>query len=145
MNPEVQQKIIELLKVPQLSNLATVTLDGKPWTRYVMINSDNEFNLRSAVCINSRKVKQIENNPEVHVTFGINDPADLSKPYVQIQGKARITTDRKEKNDYWFDMLSAVFSGPDDPNYSVLVIEPYRAEFMNPGSMSPEIWEKEFR
>ena len=142
MNSEIKQKIIELLKFPQLSNLATITLDGKPWTRYVMISSDSEFNLRSAVSINSRKIKQIENTPEVHIAFGINDPKDLSKPYVQIQGKAKITTDQKEKNDYWFDMLSAVFSGPEDPNYSVLVIEPYRAEFNNPGSMIPEIWEK---
>lgn len=142
MNLEIKQKIIDLLKFPQLSNLATITLDGKPWTRYVMINSDKDFNLRSAVCINSRKIKQIENNSEVHITFGINDPKDLNKPYVQIQGKARITSDQKEKNDYWFDMLSYVFTGPEDPNYTILIIEPYRAEFINPGSMVPEIWEK---
>ncbi len=142
MSSDVRQNIIEMLRFPQLSNLATITLDGKPWTRYVMIKSDNEFHLRSAVCIHSRKIKQIEKNPEVHLTFGINDPQDLSKPYVQIQGKARITTDQKEKSDYWFDMLSAVFSGPEDPDYSILVVEPYRAEFIGPGSMTPEVWEK---
>ena len=35
----------------------------------------------------------------IHLTFGINDPADLNKPYVQIQGKAVITTDQNEKNN----------------------------------------------
>ena len=39
---DIRQKVIDLLKTPQLSNLATITLDGKPWTRYVMIKSDNE-------------------------------------------------------------------------------------------------------
>jgi len=139
---EVQNTVIEMLKTPQLSSMASITLDGKPWTRYIMIKSDENFNIRSAVNIQSRKVKQIENNPEVHLTFGINDPSDLSKPYVQIQGKAKITTDQTEKNNYWFDMLSYVFSGPEDPNYSVMIIEPYRVEFNKPGAMAPEIWEK---
>ncbi len=139
---EIKQNVIEMLKIPQLSSMATITLDGKPWTRYIMIQSDDEFNIRSAVCLDSRKIKQIAKNPEVHLTFGINDPQDLNKPYVQIQGTARITTDQQEKDNYWFDMLSAVFSGPDDPKYSIMIIEPYRVEFNKPGVMIPEIWEK---
>lgn len=139
---EIKQKVIDMLKTPQLSNMATITLDGKPWTRYIMIQSDDSFNLRSAVCLNSRKIKQIEKNPEVHISFGINDPQDLSKPYVQIQGTATITTNQQEKNNYWFEMLSAIFTGPEDPNYAILIMEPYRVEFNKPGSMIPEIWEK---
>lgn len=139
---EIRRQVIEMLKVPQLSSVATITLDGKPWTRYMMIQADENFNIRSAVCLKSRKIKQIEKNPEVHVTFGINDPQDLSKPYVQIQGRARISTDQEEKNNYWFAMLAAVFTGPDDPDYSIMIIEPYRVEFNKPGAMLPEIWEK---
>jgi general stress protein 26 len=139
---DVKRKVIDLLKTPQLSSLATMTLDGKPWARYVMISADENFNIRSAVCLESRKVKQIEKNPEVHLTFGINDPRDMDKPYVQIQGTASITTDQQEKNRYWFEMLSAVFSGPDDPNYALMLIKPYRVEFNAPGSMAPEVWEK---
>lgn len=139
---EIKQNVIEMLKFPQLSSMATITLDGKPWTRYIMIKSDDAFNLRSAVCLKSRKIKQIEKNPEVHLTFGINDPQDLNKPYIQIEGRAKITTDQKEKDNYWFDMLSAIFSGPDDPNYAIMIIEPYRVEFNKPGVMIPEIWEK---
>jgi general stress protein 26 len=142
MMSDIKQKVINMLKTPQLSNLATITLDGKPWTRYVMIQSDDSFNLRAAVCLESRKVMQIEKNPEVHITFGINNPQDLSKPYVQIQGTAHITTDQQEKNNYWYDMLSMVFSGTEDPKYAIMIIEPYRIEFNNPGSMIPEIWVK---
>ena len=39
-------------------------------------------------------------------------------------------------------MLSAVFTGPDDPHYSIMIIEPYRVEFNKPGDMVPEVWEK---
>ena len=138
----VRQEVIQRLKIAQLSSLATITLDGKPWTRYVMIQSDDQFVLRSAIALSSRKVKQIENNPEVHLTFGINDPGDLSKPYVQIQGTARISTDPEEKRSFWFDMLTGIFTGPEDPNYAILQIEPYRVEFMRPGVMTPDIWEK---
>lgn len=139
---EIKETVIAMLRAPQLSSMATITLDGKPWTRYIMIQSDDEFNLRSAVGLQSRKIRQIEKNPEVHLCFGINGPQDLDKPYVQIQGTAKITTAEKEKQNYWFDMLSSVFSGPDDPNYAVMIIKPYRVEFNNPGVMMPEIWER---
>ena len=141
---DVKQKVIEMLRIPQLSSLATITLDGLPWTRYVMVQADDDFKLRSAVSLDSRKVKQIEKNPEVHITFGINDPQnDLTKPYVQIQGRAKIVTDQSEKDAYWFDMLSMVFNGPDDPNYSVMIVEPYRVEYNNPGEMTPDVWEQD--
>ncbi len=140
---DIKKKVIEMLRIPQLSSLATITLDGLPWTRYVMIQADDDFNIRSAVCLDSRKVEQVGKNPEVHITFGINDPQkDMGRPYVQIQGRARIVNDQLEKNAYWFEMLSMVFKGPEDPNYAVMIVEPYRVEFNNPGEMVPEIWEK---
>lgn len=139
---DIRQEVIDMLKTPQLSSLATITLDGKPWTRYVMIQSDHGMTIRSGVCLDSRKVDQIRKNPEVHLTFGINDPQQMDKPYVQVQGIAGIATDKLEKHNFWFDMLSAVFSGPDDPNYAVLKIEPYRIELNRPGKMVPEVWEK---
>lgn len=138
----VKDQVIQMLQTPQLTNLATITLDGKPWTRYVMITSDDQFRIRSAVRIGTRKVEQIEANPEVHLTFGINDPADMNRPYVQIQGRARFTTDPGEKRAGWFDMLAYVFSGPDDPAYSVMIVEPYRVEFNAPGARTPEVWER---
>ncbi len=138
---DLRNTIIEMLRIPQLGNMATITLDGKPWTRYVMLKSGNDLTIRSAIALNSRKVEQVEKNPEVHLTFGINNPlTDMSKPYVQIQGKARISTDAQDKLLYWFEMLEMVFDGPEDPNYAVMIIEPYYIEYMNPGSIKPEIW-----
>ncbi len=139
---DIRQTVIDMLKTPQLSNMASISLDGKPWTRYIMIQSDEDFTIRASVSLQTRKIKQIESNPEVHLCFGVNDPQDMTKPYVQIQGKAKFTSDQQEKNKLWTDMLEKIFSGPQDPNYAIIIIEPYRVEFMNPGAMIPEVWEK---
>ena len=139
---EVKQRVLDMLKTPQLANMATITLDGKPWTRYVMIQTDDDLHIRCAVCLDSRKVKQIEKNPQVHLCFGVQDPFDMNQPYVQVQGTATITADQKEKDDNWNEMLDGIFSGPQDPKYAILVVDPYRLEFNKPGTLVPEVWEK---
>jgi hypothetical protein len=39
-------------------------------------------------------------------------------------------------------MLAHVFSGPDDPANSVLIVEPYRVKFNSPGATTTEVWER---
>ena len=139
----IRNTVLEMLRTPQLSNLATITLDGKPWTRYVMIKAGNDFSIRSAIALDSRKIGQIAKNPEIHITFGVNNPQnDLNKPYVQIQGTAKVSTEMQDRHLYWFDMLDMVFKGPDDPNYAVMIVEPYYIEYLTPGAMTPEVWTK---
>jgi general stress protein 26 len=59
---ELRDKIAEGLGTLQLANLSTITEDGKPWTRYVMISGDEKFTLRCATFLQARKVAQIEKN-----------------------------------------------------------------------------------
>ena len=33
------------------------------------------------------------------------------------------------------------FSGPDDPNYFVVIVKPYRIELMQMTKMIPQVWE----
>jgi general stress protein 26 len=54
-------------------------------------------------------------------------------PYVQIQGLARFTTDEAERHSFWRKRLELVFAGPDDPDYGVIIITPYRIEYWTPG------------
>ena len=137
---DLKARILETLKGLQLASLATVTEDGKPWTRYVMVTADESLTLRAATFVNARKVKQIERNPEVHVTCGIADPT-VMKSYLQVQARARLTTDEAERRGFWNDSLQGIFSGPDDPSYGVLVMPAYRIELCTPGSLDPEVWE----
>jgi general stress protein 26 len=133
-------RILEILKELQLASLATVTEDGKPWTRYVIVLADEELTIRCATFVDARKVAQIKNNPEVHVTCGVTDPAVMA-PYLQIAARARLATDQAERHGFWNPSLDPIFSGPDDPKYGVLVITPYRIEYCTPGSFVPEVWQ----
>jgi general stress protein 26 len=66
---DLKERIVEGLKKLQLANLATITEDGRPWTRYVMVKGDDDLVLRCATFLTARKVDQIKNTPDVHVTL----------------------------------------------------------------------------
>ena len=137
---ELKERITAGLKQLQLANLATVTEAGSPWTRYVMVVGTDDLTLRSATLLTARKVEQINNNPEVHVTCGVLDPMAM-KAYYQIQGTAEVTTDEAARHAFWNPTLEPIFDGPDDPTYAVVVIKPYRIELCTPPSMKPEVLE----
>jgi len=136
---ELRDRIYAILKEPQLAVLATITEDGKPWARYVMTVGAEDMTVRCATFITARKVSQIEKNPEVHVTCGTTSPTK-PVPYLQIQARAQLNTSNKARHDFWTGMLSQIFAGPDDPQYGVLEMTPYRIEFCSPGAHQPEVW-----
>ena len=119
--PDLKQRILDIIHKPQLAALATVTEKSNPWVRYVVTVGDGDLIVRCATFGDSRKTQQIENNPNVHLTCGVNSLQEM-QPYLQIQGQARVTTDEVERHAFWNDMLLPVFDGPDDPNYSVIII-----------------------
>lgn len=136
---DLKQRILDIIHKPQLASLATVTEQNNPWVRYVVTVGDGSFTLRCATFADSRKVAQIENNPNVHLTCGVSSFLAM-QPYLQIQAKARIARGLEERHNFWNDMLAPIFNGPDDPRYVVIIIEPYRIEYCTPGSYQPEIW-----
>lgn len=138
--PNLKDRILDVVKAPFLAGLATTTKDGKPWVRYVMVEASDDLTFRCSSPVNARKVAQIESNPEVHLTCGISLPTDMG-PYLQIQGRAEFRTDSEARHAFWSDRLSAIFQGPDDPNYGVVVVHAYRIELWHVG-VEPEFWEK---
>lgn len=137
---ELKKKILAKLDRPTLSVLATITEDGKPWVRYVTPMADEELNIWMATFVNSRKVAQIRRNPEIHLTTGVTDMT-TAESYLQVQGRAEILTDERTKRAVWNDHLKGIFTGPDDPNYVVCKITPYRIEYQSMGMVPPEVWE----
>ena len=136
---DLKERIGDILCRPQLATLATVTQEGKPWVRYVMTVADNDMTIRCATMVGARKVGQIAANPEVHVTCGVTNPMEMG-PYLQVQGRATLNTSKETRHGFWSDMLAPIFSGPDDPEYGVIEIVPYRIEYAAPGSREPEVW-----
>lgn len=138
---DLRERILSILHRPQLAALATVTEMNNPWVRYVVTVGDGDFVIRCATFKDSRKAKQIEAKPDVHLTCGVTSFTEM-QPYLQVQGRARVTTDKEERHNFWNDMLAPIFEGPDDPRYCVVIIEPYRIEYCTPGSYEPEVWTK---
>jgi general stress protein 26 len=137
--PTLKEKISTILRPLQLSSLATIAGDGKPWVRYMMTQGADDLSIRFATFAQARKVAQIAANPEVHLTLGVTNPGVMI-PYLQIQGRARFSTEAADRHAFWSEMLAAYFSGPDDPDYGVVIVTPYRIELVTPGSHEPEVW-----
>jgi general stress protein 26 len=107
--------------------------------RYVTIESDPDFTLRFCTSRNSRKIRQILDNPEVHLTCGNLQPPDDSV-FLQIAGRAEVNSDVKTKASYWQDEWQRYFKGPDDPDYVMVFIHPLRIEYNGPGSFASQVW-----
>ena len=137
---ELREKIQVKMKTPQLAALATITEDGKPWVRYVTPMMDENMTIWMATFAGSRKVVHIKKNPEVHLTVGVTS-METAESYLQIQGQAEILTDAATKEAVWNEYLKGIFTGPDDPNYNVVKITPYRIEYQGMNMVAPEVWE----
>lgn len=139
---DLKKKIYDIAGKMQLVNFATVTEEGKPWVRYVTGRADEKLDFRFCTHLSSRKVDQIRNNNNVHISLGVSNYM-TAKNWVQIAGVAEILTDKHERDDFWMDELKKYFSGPDDPEYCIVLVRPYLIEFGTMGNMETEVWTKE--
>jgi general stress protein 26 len=137
---ELKEKIHNLITTPALAAFATLTHDGRPWVRFVMIVADEDLTVRFATYVESRKVAQIAENPNVHLTAGNRNLSEMG-PYLQMEGTAELTTSEEERKHFWSPELSRYFKGPDDPNYGIIRVRPSRIEYYTPPVMEPEVLE----
>jgi general stress protein 26 len=137
---DLKLRIYEAVKDLQLTNVATITEDGKPWVRYVMAKADKDLVFRFCTHLDSRKVAQMRKNPDTHISLGVSS-LETAKNWLQVQGTAEVSTDRVELDAFWFDELNNYFSGPDDPNYCVVIVKPSSIEIGTMGVMTPKVWE----
>ena len=137
---DLKQRIFDLAKELQLINFATITEGGKPWVRYVMGKADDELVFRFSTNTATRKTAQIRKDPNVHISLGTSD-LETAKNWMQVEGTAEISTEKAERDSFWFDEMINYYTGPDDPNYCIVIVRPSRVEFATMGSMAPEVWE----
>ena len=136
---DLKRQIYDLIKRPHLTSLATITEDGKPWVRYMSAVGGENFTIRMSTFVSSRKVQQIKNDPEVHLTCGCSG-LDDSNSYLQIQGLAELSTSENERRAFWNDNLKAYFESPDNPAYGIIIVRPYRIELWGTAP-KPLVWE----
>jgi general stress protein 26 len=110
-----------------LAALATVGADGAPCVRYVRGKIDEVLTIRCPTFLDTNKVRQIEAHPGVALTCGDTAP---SRPgtYFEIKGEAPISTNLDDRRRVWGTLQQKWFSGPDDPDFAVVVIRPASIE-----------------
>lgn len=137
---DLKDKILKKMNEHTLASFATIAEDGTPWTRYVVVKADDQMNIWFATFKNSRKIRQIAKNPQVHLVLGVTDP-QTAVSWLQVQGQAEILEDAETKKAVWYDLLGSIFSGRDDPNFVVCKVTPNRIEYYTMNVPKPEIWE----
>lgn len=127
MREKLKEKILDVIKDRTTACLATIN-DSKPWVRYVVCYSDG-LKLYIYTYKNSRKVRQIRKNPNVHIAIA-SDLEKFSSPYVQITGKAFVRTELKFRKKYWQSFLKRYYpKGINDPNFCVIEVSPEIIEY----------------
>jgi general stress protein 26 len=141
---DLEKRIREILDTPRTAALATISESGAPWVRYVTIRAERDLTLSLCTALSSRKAREIAADPRVHLTCGELRPPNDSV-FLQIAGRAEVCKDADTKARYWQEEWRRYFTGPDDPDYVIILVRPDRIECNGPGSIAPDVWAKERR
>ncbi|MCY7774204.1 pyridoxamine 5'-phosphate oxidase family protein [Bacillus licheniformis] len=127
---QLKNKVLDILDHHKIGSLATVE-SGKPHSRYMTFFHDG-LTLYTPTSDETHKAEEIDNNPNVHVLLGYNGEG-LGDAYLEITGTAKLNHSKDLKDKIWDERLEQWFDGKDDPNLTVLEIEPSEIRLMNEG------------
>lgn len=129
-----KDEMVDLISDAGFGFLATV--DGsQPRVRPVGPYLTDENKLLIALFAHRRSIPQMESNPLVEICF-----VDRKMSYCRLTGTAKVTNSKDGKELIWngSPMLKQYFSGPDDPNFSLVEIEITAAEAMTASDKEPQ-------
>ena len=125
--PDSIKKLGELIHDVKFAMLTSVHPDGSLRSR-PMATQQVEFdgNLWFFTGLNSEKVRELESNPEVNLSYSAPD----DQRYVSVSGRANVSRDRKKMEELWNPLLKAWFPrGLDDPDICLLHVDVTHAEY----------------
>ena len=142
MEVEEAKKLgLKLMEESKAAILTTITPDGFPITRAMFNlrnkeqfpefseffkNLENQFTIYISTNTSSNKVDHLSKNPKMAVYFC--DPEDFKG--FMLGGSVEIVDDMKVKREIWLDWWTRYYpEGLDDPDYSLLRMEPTNARF----------------
>jgi uncharacterized pyridoxamine 5'-phosphate oxidase family protein len=112
------------------------TMDGdQPRVRPLAPYYSEDGELLVGLLPNCRTISQVKANPKVELCF-----VDRKMAFCRITGSASIVEDEGKKTELWDNVpnLKMYFSGPQDPNYNLMVIKIEEVEASTPQRMEPE-------
>jgi general stress protein 26 len=125
--PDSIRKLGELIHDVKFAMLTSVHADGSLHSR-PMATQQVEFdgNLWFFTGLNSEKVRELESNPEVNLSYS----APEAQRYVSVSGRANISRDRKKMEELWNPLFKAWFpKGLNDPDICLLHVDVTHAEY----------------
>lgn len=130
---ECIDKLRELIRGIEVAMLTSVTPDGRLLSR-PLGTQEVEFDgdLWFASGYDSEKVREIQANPQVNVSYASRD----RNAYVSVSGRASIVRDRETIERMWSPGMGIFFKhGKDDPNLCLIRVEAETAEYWDgPGT-----------
>ncbi|MDR4277342.1 pyridoxamine 5'-phosphate oxidase family protein, partial [Bacillus paranthracis] len=106
----------------QRTGVLSTVRNEKPHSAFMMFFHE-DFVLYVATDRNSKKIADIEKNPNVHVLLG-REGKKLDEDYIEVDGMASIEEDQTLKNKFWTNSLKRWLLGAEDPNYVLIKINP---------------------
>ncbi|WP_087973788.1 pyridoxamine 5'-phosphate oxidase family protein [Oceanobacillus rekensis] len=125
---EIKSTVEKIFKESPVGTMATVK-GNKPHSRYMMF-FHRDLKLYTATNKNTDKTDEIEDNPYTHILIGYEGEG-FGDEYVEYQGKVSFNNSDELKKELWNDDMKLYFEGPEDPEFTVLEIEPTDIRLMN--------------
>jgi general stress protein 26 len=136
---DLKEKILEVIGGPHTA--AVATLDGKmPAVRFMLLKGFPDMTLVGGTMKSSRKVAQLEKNPDVAIA--VWSGKEYTDPYVEIQAHGKIYTDTATKKKYWNPMFIRYFKSVDNPDFVVLVFTASEITYYIPSMESRDVWKR---
>lgn len=126
--PEIRENIEKILDANHTGTMATVK-DNKPHSRY-MTFFHRDLILYTPTEKHADKTEEIDANPYTHIIIGYEGEG-FGDEYVEYQGKASFNHSEELKKELWNEDMKIYFDGPEDPNYTLLQIQPIGIRLMN--------------
>ena len=134
----LRQQILVLGRPPQLVSLATLADDGAPRVRYVTGHLNDQLELRFGTSLRTPKIAQLRRDSRVSITLHGLSPRVAT--WLEIEGRAAISVSAEERRSFWLDGLRGFFTGPDDPDYCVVIVRPARIALMSTDGSPSGVW-----
>lgn len=131
---EVRDNIENILDESHIGTMATVK-DNKPHSRY-MTFFHRDLILYTPTDKHADKTAEIDKNPYTHIIIGYEGDG-FGDEFVEYQGEVTFNHSEELKRELWNDDLKLYFDGPEDPNYTLLEIQPIGVRLMNKKGKPP--------
>jgi general stress protein 26 len=126
-NNKLEQTIIKALDDNKFGSFGTIEAGNKPKVRYMAVFHDG-LHIYLATNRKTHKVEELKDNPNAFLLLGYEQGG--GKDVLEIEAKVTVTKDDSLRSKLWNQSLEDWFTGPEDPDYVVLELEPARIEYM---------------